>query len=197
MKRLAIALVGLLLCGASGYSLNRFVLSAQASVRRKLSHICPQQTVPEDFHILGTREWSKRLIVVYKVNCRNDHSSPYNGNLLGHQVVERKGIGWQAVGGGDRIGLLPQLPPGEIVQYGITRKHRGRGARPTVVYGEILTAQVAAVEVTFDNGKTLRDEGKDGMFAMALPETVGVHEVKGLNANGQISLLRVHLWFLG
>lgn len=186
MKRLAIALVGLLLCGASGYSLNRFVLSAEAAVRRELSNICPQETVTEDFQILGTRKWSKRLIVVYQVNCRNDHTSPYNGNLLGHQVVVRKGISWQAVSGGDRIGLLPQLPPSEIVQYGTTRKHRERGDRPTVVYGKILTPNVAAVEATFDNGKTLRDEGKDGMFAMALPEAVEVREVKVLSADGQV-----------
>jgi hypothetical protein len=188
MKQLAIALVGLLVCGASAYSLNRFVLSPEAAVRPELSNICPQHTFPENFHILGTRQWSKRLIVVYKVNCRNEFFdlSPSYGNLLGHQVVVRKGIGWQAVGGGDRIELLPQLPVGEIVQYGTTRKHRERDERPTVVYGEILTPKVAAVEATFDNGKTLRDEGRDGMFAMALPEAVGVREVKVLNADGQL-----------
>jgi hypothetical protein len=186
-SKLAVALVGLALCATAGYSLNRFILSPEAVVRRDLGNICPQNTDAEDFHILSTRKWSARKIVVYRVNCRSENIIPIkNRNLLGHQVVVRKGISWQAAGSGDHLEVLPQLP-GELVQYGIgyNKKNAG-GDRHAVIYGEILTPKVAAVEATFDNGKTLRDEGKDGILTMALPDAVEVREVRVLGADSQV-----------
>ena len=186
-NKLVFVLVGLLLCATAGYSLNRFILSPEYVVRRNLGNICPQNTVAEDFHILSTRKWSAKKIVVYRVNCRSENVIPIkNRSFLGHQVVVRKEISWQALGSGDRLEVLPQ-PPGELVHYGIgyNKKNVG-GDRHTVIYGEILIPKVAAVEVTFDNGKTLRDEGKDGILTMALPEAVEVREVRVLGADGQV-----------
>jgi hypothetical protein len=144
-NKLAVGLVGLLLCATAGYSLNRFILSPEAAVRRGLGNICPQKTVAEDFHVLNTRKWSARKIVVYKVNCRSENVIPVkNRNFLGHQVVVRKGLGWQASGSGDRLEVLPQ-PPGELVHYGIglNQKNVG-GGRHTVIYGEITKARMAS-----------------------------------------------------
>jgi hypothetical protein len=186
-NKLVFALVGVLLCATAGYSLNRFILSPEDVVRRNLGNICPQNTVAEDFHVLNTRKWSARKIVVYRVNCRSENVIPVkNRNFLGHQVVVRKGLGWQASGSGDRLEVLPQ-PPGELVHYGIGLNQKNVGGdRHTVIYGEVLKPKVAAVEATFDNGRTLRDEGKDGILAMVLPEAVEVREIRVLGADGQI-----------
>jgi hypothetical protein len=184
MKRLALATVGVLLCLASGYSLNRFVLGIEATVSQELGNICSPQTVAEDFRLLGSRKRSHKTIVVYRVNCHTKNRfPPETKNQLGYKIVARKGIGWQLVGGGEHLEVLPQSP-GELVQYGTSRNpnHQDRQA---IIYGEILSPTVAAVEATFDNDKTLHDKGKGGIFVLAIPEAVGPREVRVLGTNGQ------------
>ncbi|HEY9605411.1 MAG TPA: hypothetical protein V6C85_27650 [Allocoleopsis sp.] len=185
MKRLAIATVGLLLCVASGYSLNRVVLGMEATVLRELGNICSPQSVAEDFRLLGSRKWSHKAIVIYRVNCQTKNRFPPQiKNQLGYKILARKGIGWQVVGGGEHLEVLPQ-PLGELVQYG-TSRNPNHQARQAIIYGEILSPTVAAVEVTFDNGKTLQDKGKGGIFVLTIPEAVGIREVRVLGTDGHV-----------
>jgi type IV pilus biogenesis protein CpaD/CtpE len=61
------------------------------------------------------------------------------------------------------------------------------GRRAGATYGEVLHPDVAAVEVTFDNGRTVRDAvTPEGMFALMVDDAAAYCRVKVLDAQDQV-----------
>ncbi|MBD1871523.1 hypothetical protein H6F95_30320 [Cyanobacteria bacterium FACHB-471] len=187
MKRLWIALGGLLLSVVSGYSLYYFSLSARAVVRRELSTICPEDWTAKDFHLIGTQTQSQETIAIYRLNCFDGDSriSRARRSFLGYEVLERKGLGWRSPELGSHLEVLPEFSQ-EYVEYGTVNRENQQSDRPAMIYGEILSPDVTAIEVIFDTGESLRQENKDGVFAIASPEATEVREIRVLGENGQI-----------
>lgn len=187
MKRLWIALGGLLLSVVSGYSLYYFSLSAGAAVRRELSAICPEDWTAEDFRLIGTQAQSQETIAIYRINCFDGDSSISRArrSFLGYEVLERKSLGWRSPELGSHLEVLPEFSQ-EYVEYGTVNRENQQSDRPPMIYGEILSPDVTAIEVIFDTGESLRQENKDSVFAIASPEATEVREIRALGENGRI-----------
>ncbi len=54
------------------------------------------------------------------------------------------------------------------------------------VYGERLVPDVLAVEATFDNGETVRDDATDGIFVVATTGANAVCELRVLGAQDTV-----------
>lgn len=184
MKRLLIAL-GSLLSIVSGYSLHYFSLDVGAAVRRELSTICPQDWTAKDFHLVGTQTQSQKTIAVYRINCFDGDSniSQARKSFLGYEVLEHRGLRWRSPQPGSHLEVLPEFSQ-EYIEYG-TVNRENQQSRPALIYGEILSPDVAAIEVTFDTGESLRQENKDRVFAIASLEATEVREIKVIGENGQ------------
>ncbi len=57
---------------------------------------------------------------------------------------------------------------------------------PVFVYGERLVPDVLAVEATFDNGETVRDDATDGIFVVATTGANAVCELRVLGAQDAV-----------
>lgn len=164
--------------------------SLQTAVPKDLFHqdvACPthQNVKAEDFQVLSTYKWSKGVVVLYSALCPNNRQPAALERVFGHKVMERNGKRWQ-VSGSDSFGEESQPSPSErLVNYDIS-KSSSSGDRYTILYGQILAPKVAAVEATFDNGKVVRDEGMNGVFALISPGATGVCELRVLGPDNQI-----------
>lgn len=58
--------------------------------------------------------------------------------------------------------------------------------RYAVFFGQVLSPKVATVEVTFNNGKILRDNATDSLFLLVAPGATGVCDVRVLGIDKQI-----------
>jgi hypothetical protein len=104
--------------------------------------------------------------------------------LLGYREVARWGPGWQAREAGAQDENKGPTDP--LIAFG--RASNDGGAtdgdphKPVFVYGERLVPEVLAVEATFDNGETVRDDAGDGVFVLA---TTGANAVCELRVLGE------------
>jgi hypothetical protein len=110
--------------------------------------------------ILGRREWQSGQVVLFEAE------DPPGTTNLGSAVVQpRLGCGWVLRASGmDQI-ALPGASPSLLRMDG-----QAFYDMPLVmVYGHLLDPQVAAVEVTFDNGATQRETIRDSIFLLNEP----------------------------
>jgi hypothetical protein len=152
--------------------------------------------------VFETRPWKRGVVVVYEVRCDNSE------HLSGHSIFRQVRDGWKLI---DRktsnVSTEEFSTTGTLVDYyfsGIDdfsvsfvdqlqefiphslRRERVRPKHYYGVYGRILSPEVAAVEATFDNGETLRDEGNGRMFALTSFRAAEIWEFKVLDANDQV-----------
>ncbi len=108
--------------------------------------------------------------------------------LLGYAEVARGGAGWHARARGAQD--ENDGPTDPLIAFGRASKDGGGTDSdpnsPVFVYGERLVPEVLAVEATFDNGETVRDEAADGIFMLATTGTHAVCELRVLGAQDAV-----------
>lgn len=141
------------------------------------------------FRVLGGRRSPGGVNVVFHsaVCPRSVFDEPGSPQeFFGYSVVRRDGLLWE-----DEIGTLigpdeefPPPNPDALVAYFSSDPEHGESL--AMVYGRILVPQVRAVEVSFDDGRTLRGGGENEVFAVFPREGAQACEVRALSASGQI-----------
>jgi hypothetical protein len=154
---------------------------------------CPTKAKPkaERFQVLSTQESSQGVIVLYSAFCPTNDGAQ---QVFGHKVVRRNGMTWHVSGSGSYGAENEPAPSARLVEYGISHALTQRPTTTaaqneepyTLLYGRALKPQVVAVEATFNNGKTVRDESRNGVFALFSAGATGVCELRVLGADNQI-----------
>jgi len=191
MKRLLTCLAGLMMVSTTG-CVYAWLNDAPTRVIHQ-NVACPTtgEKVAKGFQVLGTHRWSKGVIVLYSAMCPTKDGRAGTQRVFGHQVMKRDGMGWQ-VSSGDSFGIedsaksTGQRTTEQLIDYGVSRSQLEGSDRYLILYGQILNPRVAAVEVTFNNGQVLRDQGVDGAFALVSPGATGICELRILGRDNQI-----------
>ena len=195
MKRLLICFTGLLALTTSSCALSSLLTVTPKNLIDQTAN-CPtgDQAKAERVKVLSTQTWSQGVIVLYSALCPAGNAKAPMRQIFGHKVVKRNGIAWQVSGSGSYGTETETARSEQLVEYSISRSSKqlnttalsNREEPYTIVYGRVLKPRVAAVEATFDNGKTLRDESSNGVFALLAAGASSVCELRVLGADNQI-----------
>jgi hypothetical protein len=102
------------------------------------------------FAPVHTRTYGELAVVLYR-----QPNSPTSQNSINYYLVHRDDRGWYATEccdlGGGSLTTTEELD-------GLVQFVHGSSIEPSLVYGYAVDPRVAAVEATFDNGDTVRQE---------------------------------------
>jgi hypothetical protein len=193
--KLALCLASLLILPAAGHTLSLVAATPVAPLQKNFA--CPGAAPVEarDFQVLAVRHWSRGIVAVYRGLCPTE--SQTSGTpvtvqpVLSYRIVQRQGREWHAGKSGSYAGRGAQAnnlssKSERLIDYGVDRTPTKSRDRYTVFYGQVFSPKVAAVEVTFNNGKTLRDPVLDGMFALVAANATGICDVRVFGSDNQI-----------
>lgn len=181
-------LVGLICVATVGYTVSIVAATPEDMIRRPFT--CPGQPEAEakGFQVLTVRKWSQGLVALYRGNC-NDSSKSENPqqSVLSYRVVKRNGMEWSLIDTGSYVSKQRKSDSSKkLIEYSVGRTNTKGKERYTVFYGEVRSPNVAAVEVTFNNGKVLRDNSTDGMLLLVAPGATAICDVRALGVDNQI-----------
>ncbi|MEJ2597326.1 MAG: hypothetical protein P8Z00_03285 [Anaerolineales bacterium] len=138
----------------------------------RLNQYAPSPLV--GFRVLDQRVLGERVLVISSYSLGKEGDSIQNA---GYAFVKEGPFGWY-VSSAQSVGKSP-LP--DLVLYAVDRKDGDQ-----LAYGQILSADVAAVEVLFVNGETRRDAGTNGGFAILFPQGRQFAELRVIGQQGEI-----------
>jgi hypothetical protein len=108
--------------------------------------------------------------------------------MLGYKEVARGGAGWQSREAGAQDESTGPTDP--MITFGRASKDGGPTDgdpnKPVFVYGARVVPDVLAVEATFDNGETVRDDATDGIFVVATTGANAVCELRVLSEHDAV-----------
>jgi hypothetical protein len=143
----------------------------------------PQETVREaQFETIGQRTLPTGQVIVPYRFTRTLTATGTEERFLGYGLVSHRWLDWQMVAG-DTIKCAASSPTGQVTFA--TSQARG-GQDETLVYGEILDADVVTVEATFADGQVIRDDSADNMFVLFDPEGRAAQELRVLDQNDRV-----------
>ena len=188
MKRWLIGVAGLLALTTSSCAVSWFNATPKEVIQQAVVCSTDSSTKAQNVQVISTHRWSQGVIVLYSALCPDGRKSSLK-SVFGHKVVKRSGINWQ-VSGSDNYGTEDTIytlskPSEQLVEYGISQSLNQRD-RYTILYGRALKKRVVAIEATFDNGKILRSENVNGVFALISPSATGICELRIFGADNQI-----------
>lgn len=193
-RRWLMGVVGLICLGTVGYTVSIVAATPEEMLRRPFS--CPGSSKAEakDFQVLTVRKWDKGVVALLRGNCpseaRTFQKEASVQPALSYRVVKRNGMEWSLKSTGSSFNQNSEKPKSgkqqNLIQYNVGRTHPNVKDRHAVFYGEILSPNVAAVEVVFDNGKVLRDTGTNGMLLLVGSGATAVCDVRALGTDNQI-----------
>lgn len=193
MRRLYLFLSILLLTGCRA---TEMVVDAPAQIARAREGraLTPEDAVsnmrsclgPTDhFQIRNRRPWHSGFIVLYTAVCPPNEKFDVPISVVGYAYVEPHQGDWRIRSSLARGTESP--PPEQLVDIARTG---GWAANPlrefSIVFGQVLAPEVAAVEVTFADGMVLRDEPTNGVFTLVTDGKVDSCEMRIYGANGQL-----------
>lgn len=186
-------LVGLMSLASVGYTVSLVAATPEEMIRRPFTCPSRSQTEATGFQVLTVRKWAEGMVALYRGNCLDDRSvvqtkDPKQQPVLSYRVVKRNGMEWNLLGSGSYFTRQSKSldKSKKLIEYGVGRSNPKEKRQYTVFYGEVLEPTVAAVEVTFNNGKVLRDRGVDGMLLLVAPGATGICDVRALGVDNQI-----------
>lgn len=186
MKRWLPCLTGLVALATVGYALVLLADNPSGVIYQHVS--CPKldHTKAKGFQVLSTHRWSKGMVVLYSALCPTKDGKSSLQRVFGHQVVQRNGMSWH-VSSSDSYGTgSTPTSPEKLIEYGISRSASQEGDRYTILYGQVLTPKVKAIEATFNNGMILRQPIANGSFALLSPDATDICELRILGKDHQI-----------
>ncbi|MGV0025213.1 hypothetical protein [Phormidesmis priestleyi] len=185
----------LVLTAAGGYTFSLVAATPEEALRQTFS--CPGKPSVEakNFQVLTTRKWSKGIVAVYRGVCPDDDKPTFANEkkepkeVLGYRAMRRIGMEWYLSSSGShqsQKSKSSKTVSAKLIDYGVNRASVKGKDRHTVLYGQVLSPQVSAIEATFNNGKSLRDESPDGMFAIVATGATGVCDIRVFGYDNQI-----------
>lgn len=128
----------------------------------------------EEFQALDQRVLGERVLVLASYSFAKEGETTQN---VAYAFVKDGPFGWYVLSA-QSVGKSP-LP--DLVLYAVDRKDGDQ-----LAYGQILSADVAAVDVLFTNGETRRDAGTNGGFAILFPQGRQFAELRVIGQQGEI-----------
>ena len=180
-RRRWVAVMGLVL--VAGYVASVLPLTPRGAAR--VNSPCGV-LAPHRRFLTTTRDSSHGRVVFMSAQCLG---SP--AQHLGHWFIRHEPPIWRSKGGGQGAVTLTPPPASDLIEYAGGGR-AGGGRWIDFVYGRILAPEVAAVEVRFANGPTVREAPSDGLFVVAGEQTDGPCELRALGADGR-ELRRIDL----
>lgn len=145
-------------------------------------------TVDENanFVIHDKRVWGNGFIIIYSLSCPPGTLSGKPVQAVGHTFVELQKTKWYAHSSNWAGGSEP-LDPKHFVEVG-TSNGGGSDAKSnySIVYGQVLTQDVSAIEVIFENGEIRRDQPKNHIFSIIVPGSSKACELRVFGVGGQL-----------
>ncbi|HTL89926.1 MAG TPA: hypothetical protein VL134_11030 [Leptolyngbya sp.] len=194
MKRRWIGgLVSLACLATLGYTVAIVAATPEEMIRRPFT--CPGQSNAEakDFQVLTVRKWAQGIAVLSRGSCLDRQKDSTSQAMLSYQIVKHSGMEWNLISTGSSFNRHSETTSSEttssekpLIEYNVGRTATQGKERHTIFYGEVLSPAVSAVEVTFNNGKVLRDTGLDGMLLLVAPGATGICDVRMLGVDNQI-----------
>ncbi len=192
-RRWVFSLVALLGAAMGSYTFSLVAATPEEMLRRPFA--CPDQPkiAAEAFRVLAVRKWEKGVVALYRGNCPSTEKQ-FAGDskeeaVLSYRVARRDGMEWRfSSSGNHRIkpSIDAKAASKALIDYGVGRKDQTPAERYAVFFGQVLDPEVATVEVTFNNGKTLRDSSTDGLFLLVSSGATAVCDVRVLGGDQQI-----------
>ncbi len=192
--KLLSGLVSLLVLPIVGYKMSLVAATPEAPLNQGFA--CPGQAAiaAQDFQVLAVRQWSQGAVALYRGLCPvTGDTAPTSTRraVLSYRIVKRHGRTWQLGQSGSHphpTDQTQQRPAKSerLIEYRIDRGSTLVNDRYSIFYGQVVSPKVSAVEVTFNNGKILRDKVLDGMFALVAPGATGICDVRIFGADNQI-----------
>lgn len=133
--------------------------------------IAAQGRTFQNFQIRGARTLRQQEIVLY--SFVDERQLP----VFGYALMARRGATWKI----EQRRSFGGRPTPPLVAYDQDRINDA-----LLIFGQVLQADVQAVEVTFDNGQTIRDEADDQVFAVVSPGASGLRELRVLGRNNTV-----------
>jgi hypothetical protein len=197
-------LIGLLSAmTVGGYAYSLVAATPEEILRQPF--VCPNQpgVAAKNFQVLSVRKWDKGVVALYRGACpfkgkRFASGAKQDEAVLSYRVIERAGMEWQTIGTGNHWSRIPdsslKLIDSKLIDYGVGKLSKDTQHSSTlyhnhpyaVFFGQVLSPMVSAVEVTFNNGKILRDSSTDGLFLLVSPGATSVCDVRILGTDNQI-----------
>lgn len=166
-------------------------MTLMAVVPKELIHqtiACPQgsRAKVDKLQVLGTQYWSDGVVLLYSGLCPSEKRPKSRQRVFGHKVIKRVGFDWKVSGSDSYRSEAPKSASNRLLHFGTHRWKDANGDRYAILYGQILSPKVMAIEATFDNGRVLRESGQNGTFALVAPKATAVCEIRLLGADEQI-----------
>lgn len=191
-------LIGLLGITTVSYTYSLVAATPEEMLRRPFA--CPDQpsVAAKNFQVLSVRKWEKGIVALYRGACPTEekrfaNEPRTNESVLSYRVVKRVGAEWQAIGSGNHWSDESRSTS-KLIDYGVGKtsenanqpSERRAANQYAVFFGQVLSPMVSAIEVTFNNGKILRDSTTDGLFLLVSSGATQVCDVRVLGADNQI-----------
>lgn len=142
-------------------------------------------TISQNFTILGSRTSGRRAVVL-STETMTTPGQPSPGQVFSIDIITMDSGGWTSLGtssqGGTGLTSSPIAPA--LMCGGMDLGVDNLGAY-SIVYGRVRQPDVAAVEIDFISGTTLKDTTGDGLFAVIVSKPDTPTKLRLLNANGQ------------
>lgn len=185
----------LVLTTAGGYAFSLVAATPEEALSRPFS--CPSKPEVEakNFQVLTIRKWSKGIVAVYRglcpVNAKQSFSKDRKNleQVLSYRAVNRNRMEWHLSSTGSYRSQIEEKgkpASAKLVDYGVNWTGGKGNDRHAVLYGQVISPQVSAIEATFNNGKSLRDESPDGLFALVAPGATGICDIRVFGYDNQI-----------
>lgn len=140
----------------------------------------------DNFAVQGKRPWKSGWIIIYTSSCPGNSSTGNPFEAVGYTFVDLRNLKWYAYSS-SWAGSPEPLDPAHYVEIG---SNSGGGSDATsnfsIVYGRVLTQEVATIEVTFEDRHTQRDQPKNGIFAVVTPGVLKACELRLFGPDGNL-----------
>ncbi len=182
-----LTLVGLIaIVGVGCNIIEQASFAPEQMLRQFVQSTCsPSQSQLENLRILGSRDWEHGKTVVYQAICRSNNPQQPTLDVMGNALFVRPRWKWLFISGGSTGQPVNNASLQELVDF-TTSQSSHQGKPYASVYGRILNSQVTAIEAQFSNGKILRDNGQDNIFALIETDATQVCQVRLLEADGKV-----------
>ncbi len=150
------------------------------AVRQQARCPPPMQPVPNTFEVTGMREWPTGTSVLYRFECV--HTTDQRQIAIGHHLTRWTWAGWRTIEGTDSTVVTSSRGVNTVAVTDI-----GKGSDTyTLVHGSSLQSGAVLAEVHFANGRIRQDSVTNSVFAILLPDVVGVCAVHLLDEGNAV-----------
>jgi hypothetical protein len=146
-----------------------------------------QQVQPGDnFHVLGVRQLPNNQAVVFFVETQPPQPNTSPTEMIGYHLVSKDRVGRWFVRGSGGYSYAHEPGSTERLVYGEGSIPDDNGQLSQFLYGQRLSDQATAIEVTLTNGETQREEIDDSIFIMLLPVGIRYCEVRIIGQENKV-----------